>query len=96
LTTAQVIGVVRDDAGGVLPNAVVTFKTRELLKKIVSRSDGSFEVDLPESVYRVVAKANGCRDFKLNQMDLRAGEIIINFDITLKCRPTPIRTLRLF
>jgi len=90
LTTARVTGVIRDDAGGLLPNVVITFKTRKLLKKTVSRGDGSFDVDLPVSVYRVVAKADGCRDFKRAQMDARAGETI-KLDITLKCRPTPIR-----
>ena len=89
--TSRVTGTVKDDAGGVLPNATITFKTRKRQTKVVSRGDGSFVIDLPAGTYRVVAKIAGCRDFKRERFEPRAGESL-NLDITLNCPPTPIRS----
>jgi hypothetical protein len=91
VTMTRVAGVVKDNSGGVLPNVIITFRTRKLQKRVTSRSDGSFVVDLPEDTYRVGAKIGGCHGFKRNQFETRAGETI-NLDITLKCAATPIRS----
>jgi hypothetical protein len=91
VTMTRVTGVVKDNSGGVLPHVTITFRTRKLQKNVMSRSDGSFAVDLPEDTYRVGANIGGCHRFKRNQFDTRTGETV-NLDITLKCPATPIRS----
>jgi Carboxypeptidase regulatory-like domain len=85
----KVKGMVRDDAGGSIPGATVTFKTKRLQKRIVSNNDGTFEIDLPAETYRVVAKAEGCREFKLKELNAQSVTPIV-LNITVKCPPTPI------
>ena len=85
----RVKGVVTDDAGGVLPQAVVTFRGGKLQRKVASREDGSFDVELAPGVYRVSAKAAGCREFKMKGLNVQAGAPI-DLDVRVKCPPTPI------
>jgi hypothetical protein len=85
----KVKGMVRDDAGGSLPKATITFRTKKLQKKVVSNDDGTFELDLPAGTYRVVAKAEGCRQFKLKELNAQSVTPIL-LNITVKCPPTPI------
>jgi len=85
----KVKGMVRDDAGGSLPKATITFSSKKLEKKAASNDDGTFELDLPAGTYRVVAKTEGCRQFKLKELHAQSVRPIL-LNITVKCLATPI------
>src|SRR3954453_795711 len=67
ISGVKVSGVVRDNAGGSLPKARLTFKSETLKTRIVSNEDGTFELELPVGNYEVFAKSEGCREFKLKE-----------------------------
>lgn len=88
-SSVRVEGTVKDDHGGTLPKASVEFRQRNrTIKKVQSGEFGNFAVDLLEGVYRVVAKSEGCRQFR--QTTLKVTQHTPMLTVTLKCAPTPI------
>ena len=85
----KVSGHVTDNAGASLPTVTVTFKAKKFEKKLVVADDGRYELDLPAGRYEVIARLQGCKDFRLKEWDAQS-ERFNTLNISLYCPPTPI------
>ena len=78
-------GVVRDQAGAGIPDAIVAvFKegTSQLLKQVKSESDGSFIARLLPGTYTVLAVAEGFNPVKIASVDVgRSADLVYGFNL---------------
>jgi Carboxypeptidase regulatory-like domain len=85
----KVSGLVTDNVGASLPKATVTFKAKRLEKKAVAADDGHYELDLPVGKYDVIARLQGCKDFRLKGWNAQS-KTSNTLNMSLYCPPTPI------
>ena len=85
----KVVGVIKDDAGATIPNGVITFKNKKLEKKVNVDENGVFEIDLPRGVYKVIAKVEGCNEFRMKELNI-TSQPLTKLEMVIKCPPTPI------
>ncbi len=65
--TSDLIGVVKDSSGSVIPSAIVTIKNplTNFERKVIAEQDGSYRfLGLPPNSYEIIVSASGFSDYK--------------------------------
>jgi len=86
---AKVSGFVTDSVGAFLPNVTITFKAKQIQRKIVVAASGRYELELPATTYEVIGSLQGCKDFRLKGW-IAKSDTENTLNMSLYCKPTPI------